>query len=69
MEPTAPRAIRDNARESGRAADYVFAGQPVTFGGNWVWRIQWERSRIVAPVLSYRGFVGRGGEHGVIAIL
>jgi hypothetical protein len=30
MEPTAPRAIRDNARESGRAADCVFAGQPVT---------------------------------------
>ena len=38
MEPTAPRAIRDNAPESGRAAGCVFAGQPVTFTARWVWR-------------------------------
>jgi hypothetical protein len=40
MEPTAPRAIRDNARESGRAAGCVFAGQSVTFIVRWVWHIQ-----------------------------
>ena len=32
MEPTTPRAIRDNAPESGRAAGCVFAGQPDGLG-------------------------------------
>ena len=47
----------------------AFSQYGVIFTARWVWRIQWGAITDCRPVLSYRGFVVRGGEHGVIAIL